>query len=117
MSLFFPSPIYLPSLSVEQTATSSNSSAPTAISSGVTGSLAAISSAETLLADKNANLPSISDPEPPREMDSMAAETNTLSGSTAKPVFALHQPIVAGPLVSAYYPDWSPLSSLLKILT
>ena len=108
---------YLPSFSVGQTATSSNSSAPTAISSGVTGSLAAISSAETSSADKNANLPSMSDPEPPTEMDSMATDANTLSGSTAKPVFALHQPTVAGPLVSAYYPDWSPLPSLLKILT
>ena len=80
----------MPSLSVEQTATSSNSSAHTVISSGATGSPAAILSAETLSADKSANLPFISDPEPPREMDSMAADTNTLSGSTAKPVFALH---------------------------
>ena len=117
VSIPIPITNYLPSLSVEQTATSSDSSAPTAISSDVTGSLAAISSAETLSADKSANLPSMSDPEPPREMDSMATDTNTLPGSTAKPVFALHQPTVAGPLVSAYYPDWSPLPSLLKILT
>ena len=45
---------YLPSLSVEQTATSSNSSAPTVTCSGATGSPAAILSAETLSAD-NAN--------------------------------------------------------------
>ena len=107
---------YLPSLSVEQTATSSNSSAPTVIFSCVTGSPASNLSAETLSAD-NANLLSMTDPQPPTEMDSMATDTNTLSGSTAKPVFALHQPTVAGPLVSAYYPDWSPLPSLLKILT
>ena len=91
----------LPSLSVEQTATSSNSSAPTVICSGATGSPAAISSAETLSAD-NANLLSTTDPEPPTEMDSMATDANTSSGSTAKPTFALHQPTVAGLLVSAY---------------
>ena len=107
---------YLPSLSVEQTATSSNSSAHTVISSGATGSPAAILSAETLSAD-NANLLSTTDPEPPTEMDSMATDANTSSGSTAKPTFALHQPTVAGLLVSAYYPDWPPLPSLLKILT
>ena len=105
------------SLSVEQTATSSNSQAPTAISSGVTGSPAAISSAETLPVGQNTNLLSTTDPEPPTEMDSMATDANTSSGSTAKPTFALHQPTVAGLLVSAYYPDWPPLPSLLKILT
>ena len=103
---------YLPSLSVEQTATSSNSSTPTVISSGVIESPTAISSA-----DQTANLPSMANPEPPTEMDSMATDANTSSGSTAKPTFALHQPTVAGLLVSAYYPDWLPLPSLLKILT
>ena len=106
----------LPSFSVEQTATSSDSQAHTAISSGVTESPAVFSSAETLSAD-NANLLSMTDPEPLTEMDSMTTDTNTLSGSTAKPAFALHQPTVAGLLVSAYYSDWSPLPSLLKILT
>ena len=50
-----------PSLSVEQTVTSSDSQSPTAISSGVTGSPAAISLAETLSAGQNAILPSASD--------------------------------------------------------
>ena len=92
---------YLPSFSVEQTATSSNSSAPTVICSGATGSPASILSAETLSAD-NANLLSMTDPEPLTEMDSMTTDTNTLSGSTAKPAFALHRPTVARLLVSAY---------------
>ena len=82
---------YLPSLSIEQTASSSNSSAPTVISSGSTLSPVAILSAETLSAD-NANLLSKTDPEPPTEMDSMATDTNTLSGSTANPAFALLRP-------------------------
>ena len=103
---FLPITNYLPSLSVEQTATSSASSTPTAISSEATGSPAAISSAETSSADQNANLPSATDPEPPTETDSTATDTDTSSGSTASPAFALHQPTVTGPLVSAYYPDW-----------
>ena len=107
----------LPSLFVEQTARSSESQAPTVISSGITGSPTAISSAGLLSAGRNANLPFTTDPEPPTEMDSMATDANTSSGSTAKPTFALHQPTVAGLLVSAYYPDWPPLPSLLKILT
>ena len=49
----------LPSLSVEQTATSSDSQAPTATSFGVPGSPAVILSAKTLLAGQNANLPSL----------------------------------------------------------
>ena len=61
-----------------------------------------ISSAETLLAGQNANLPSTNDPEPPTDTDSTAIDINTLS----KPALALLQPTVAGPLVSAYYPDW-----------
>ena len=60
----------LPSFSVEQTVTSSDYHAPTAIGSGVTGSPAVISSAETLLAGQNANLPSTTDPEPLIELDS-----------------------------------------------
>ena len=64
----------LPSFSVEQTATSSDSQAPTAIGSGVTGS-PAILSAETLLAGQNANLPSTTDPEPLIELDSTATDT------------------------------------------
>ena len=85
----------LPSLSVEQTATSSDSQAPTAISSGVTESPAAISSAETSSAGQNANLPSTADPEPLTEMDSTATD-NTLSSSTARPAFARLQLTVAG---------------------
>ena len=80
------------------------------------GSPAAILSAETLSAD-NANLLSTTDPEPLTEMDSMATDRNTFSGSTANPAFAPHQSTVARLLVSAFYPDWSPLPSLLKILT
>ena len=83
----------LPSFSVEQTATSSDSQAPTAIGSGVTGSPAAISLAETLLAGQNANLPSTTYPEPLTEIDSAATDTNT---STAGPAFALLQLTVAG---------------------
>ena len=71
------------------------------ISSGVIESPTAISSA-----DQTANLPSMANPEPLTETDSMATDTNTLSGSTAKPSFSLLQPTVAGPLASAYYPDW-----------
>ena len=84
------------SLSVEQTATSSNSQAPTAISSGVTGSPAVISSAETLSAGQNANLPSTTDPEPLTETDSTATDTNSLSSPTTRPAFALLQLTVAG---------------------
>ena len=87
---------YLPSLSVEQTATSSDSQAPTAIGSAVTGSPAAISSAETLLAGQNANLPSTTDPEPLIELDSTATDTISLSSSTTRPAFALLQLTVAG---------------------
>ena len=79
------------SLSVEQTATSSNSQAPTAISSGVTGSPAAISSAETLPVGQNTNLLSTTDPEPLTEMDSIATDTNSLSSSTTRPAFPLLQ--------------------------
>ena len=86
----------LPSLSVEQTATSSNSQAPTAISSGVTGSPAAISSAETLPVGQNTNLLSTTDPEPLTEMDSIATDTNSLSSSTTRPALALLQLTVAG---------------------
>ena len=77
------------SLSVEQTATSSNSQAPTAISSGVTGSPAAISLAETLPVGQNTNLLSTTDPEPLTEMDSTATDTNSLSSPTTR--FALLQ--------------------------
>ena len=84
------------SLSVEQTATSSNSQAPTAISSGVTGSPAAISSAETLPVGQNTNLLSTTDPEPLTEMDSTATDTNSLSSPTTRPAFALLQLTVAG---------------------
>ena len=84
------------SLSVEQTATSSNSQAPTAISSGVTGSPAAISSAETLPVGQNTNLLSTTDPEPLIELDSTATDTISLSSSTTRPAFALLQPTVAG---------------------
>ena len=86
----------LPSFSVEQTATSSDSQAPTAIGSGVTGSPAAISLAETLLAGQNANLPSTTDPEPLIELDSTATDTISLSSSTTRPAFALLQLTVAG---------------------
>ena len=79
------------SLSVEQTATSSNSQAPTAISSGVTGSPAAISLAEILLVGQNTNLLSTTDPEPLTEMDSIATDTNSLSSSTTRPAFPLLQ--------------------------
>ena len=79
------------SLSVEQTATSSNSQAPTAISSGVTGSPAAISSAETLPVGQNTNLLSTTDPEPLTEMDSITTDTNSLSSSTTRPAFPLLQ--------------------------
>ena len=85
----------LPSFSVEQTATSSDSQAPTAIGSGVTGS-PAILSAETLLAGQNANLPSTTDPEPLIELDSTATDTISLSSSTTRPAFALLQLTVAG---------------------
>ena len=81
----------LPSFSVEQTATSSDSQAPTAISSGVTGSPAAISSAETLPVGQNRNLLSTTDPEPLTEMDSIATDTNSLSSSTTRPAFPLLQ--------------------------
>ena len=81
----------LPSFSVEQTATSSDSQAPTAISSGVTGSPAAISSAETLPVGQNTNLLSTTDPEPLTEMDSIATDTNSLSSSTTRPAFPLLQ--------------------------
>ena len=86
----------LPSFSVEQTAASSDSQAPTAIGSGVTGSPAAISLAETLLAGQNANLPSTTDPEPLIELDSTAIDTISLSSSTTRPAFALLQLTVAG---------------------
>ena len=86
----------LPSLSVEQTATSSNSQAPTAISSGVTGSPAAISSAETLPVGQNTNLLSTTDPEPLTEMDSIATDTNSLSSYTTRPAFPLLQLTAAG---------------------
>ena len=86
----------LPSFSVEQTATSSDYQAPTAIGSGVTGSPAVILSAETLLAGQNANLPSTTDPEPLIELDSMATDTISLSSSTTRPAFALLQLTVAG---------------------
>ena len=86
----------LSSLSVEQTATSSDSQAPTAISSGVTGSPAVISSAETLSAGQNANLPSTTDPEPLTETDSTATDTNSLSSPTTRPAFALLQLTVVG---------------------
>ena len=79
------------SLYVEQTATSSNSQAPTVISSGVTGSPAAISSAETLPVGQNTNLLSTTDPEPLTEMDSIATDTNSLSSSTTRPAFPLLQ--------------------------
>ena len=82
----------LPSLSVEQTATSSDS---TAISSGVTGSPAAILLAETFSASQNANLPSTTYPEPLTEMDSTATD-NTLSSSTTRLAFARIQLTVAG---------------------
>ena len=85
----------LPSLFVERTATSSDSQAPTVISSGITGSPTAISSG-LLSAGRNANLPFTTDPEPPTEMDSTATDTNALSSSTARPAFALHQLTVAG---------------------
>ena len=81
---------------VEQTATSSDSQAPTAIGSGVTGSPAAISLAETLLAGQNANLPSTTDPEPLIELDSTATGSISLSSSTTRPAFALLQLSVAG---------------------
>ena len=86
----------LPSFSVEQTVTSSDYQAPTAIGSGVTGSPAVISSAETLLAGQNANLPSMINPEPLIELDSMATETISLSSSTTRPAFTLLQLTVAG---------------------
>ena len=55
-----------------------------------------ISSAETLLAGQNANLPSTTDPEPLTEMDSTATDTNSLSSPTTRPAFALLQLTVAG---------------------
>ena len=75
------------SLSVEHTATSSNSQAPTVISSGVTGSPAAISSAETLPVGQNTNLLSTTDPEPLTEMDSIATDTNSLSSQSCQQTF------------------------------
>ena len=85
----------LPSFSVEQTVTSSDSQAPTAIGSGISGS-PTISSTETLLAGQNANLPSTTDPEPLIELDSLATDTIISSRSTTRPAFALLQLTVAG---------------------
>ena len=55
-----------------------------------------ISSAETLLAGQNANLPSTTDSEPLIELDSTATDTISLSSSTTRPAFALLQLTVAG---------------------
>ena len=55
-----------------------------------------ISSAETLSAGQNANLPSTTDPEPLTETDSTATDTNSLSSPTTRPAFALLQLTVAG---------------------
>lgn len=42
----------------------------------------------------------------PSVTDSTTTETDSSVDPSASPAFALHQPTVSGPLVSAYYPDW-----------
>lgn len=100
--------------SAEQTSSSDSDSSTigtTTTSDAVTPSTSTPDSSSDTVSTADGSSPTLALPVPtgsisPSDTDSTPTETDSSVDPSASPAFALHQPTVSGPLISAYYPDW-----------